>query len=188
VGWLLGWLLQRLIALLVVLVAFAMVNAVLFLTQEAWFRFHQAKVDAFDREMSARWGNFRATKASLDEIESRSNPMVLRIEQLRTELSAIADRYRTTGAPPEVYARYQLLRAEHNRLVSQIRPVAARRRALVAEFNAQVDAYNKDVEQLNALIKRVPTSRWYLVPLPGLGGSRASVKSPLRTLRPALAH
>lgn len=176
-----------LISLLMVAAATLLVNVLLYLPQEAWYRYRKSAVEDFERHMKVRWASFLATKATIDRLETQLRAALSRIRELRAKIEAIEAQYRETGAPSDVYRYYSNLVAEHNRLVARVRPLVAEYNALVKEYNSQVDAYNEDVRQLNALIARVPTSRWYLIPLPGRGSSKIPARSPARTLRPVSA-
>lgn len=175
-------------SLVLVAVAAALLNGVLYLVQESWYRYTKSAVEDFERRMNVRWAGFLATKATVEELEEQVSPAVSRIRELRTQIDAIEAKYRETGAPADVHRHYKGLLAEHNRLVSRVRPLAAKYNALVREYNSNVEAYNSDVRRLNALIARVPTSQWYVILLPGRGSSKMSPRSPARTLEMAPAR
>jgi hypothetical protein len=49
---------------IILAIAAALLNGVLYVGQEAWYRHTNSAVDNFEREMNARWAGFKVTKAA----------------------------------------------------------------------------------------------------------------------------
>jgi hypothetical protein len=84
------------------------------------------QINALDASLASSRVAIDATNAQLREIEGR--------------ISAIERQYPGGSLPPDVYATYTALISQYNRLL--------------AENNVRVDAFNRDVEQRNALARQ----------------------------------
>jgi len=85
-----------------------------------------AQINALDASLASSRATIETTTAQLTEIEGR--------------ISAIERQYPGRVLPPDVYPTYTALIDQYNRLL--------------ADNNAHVDAFNRDVEQRNALARQ----------------------------------
>lgn len=166
------------------LLVFGVGNGVLYDGQEFLHAGDEKAFEELRTEMERREHQLKLIEVELQTLKSRIETVRSRIAQLKAEITAIESRYGETGAPSDVYDRYQGMIDEHNRRIDEVNPIRARFSALIATYNAKVDAYNRDVPRINELADKA-FSRWYLIPIPGRS-SRSRV--PAKPLIPAPAR
>lgn len=169
------------IGLLGIAVVYGAVNLVLVGAQKMWHHRDQIRFDQIKQQLNVEQPKIEQIKSDLRNIENTLDQSEVEMTNLRKQIESVEAKY-PDGIPAALYNDYSHTIEQHNVRVSSYNVTLGQYNVLYEDYTVRIAQYNSQVEEVNALAKKIGTT-WYVVPVPVPRSGGRSLANTRRTLR-----